>query len=302
MFTDLRSMDKYKEEDLKKSQKEPRDEFGVKIIKFFYDTESGMMFSMPYKFKCTIMTSNRATTTRRIFRILLVTILSFLIPFSYTQVNAQEQLQSSQTNFVIALVGSVSGIAGAIVGVISTVYLSPRVKEKFELREKYFVPYRKWCGEFFGEMKEFNVRYIEQRSKTPLREISDIQIILDFWSIHHVMIDAYTWIGTIIKDDEMLGHELIDLIEVVEIFWHILENNYPEELQSAESAEKFNQVLKNLTVNQRQIIAMEIRYHLAEKRDKYDVELFQRILTYLKYNIPNIGGSVRIRRTRSNQK
>ena len=35
-------MGKYTEDDLKKSQKAPRDEFGVKILNIFYDVDSGM--------------------------------------------------------------------------------------------------------------------------------------------------------------------------------------------------------------------------------------------------------------------
>jgi hypothetical protein len=62
-----------------------------------------------------------------------------------------------------------------------TVYLSPRAKENFELREKYVVPYRQWCSDFFGELKEFKVRYVEQQQS--LSEISDIQIVLDYWSL-----------------------------------------------------------------------------------------------------------------------
>ena len=36
----------YTDDDLKKSQKEPRDEFGVKVLNIFYDTESGMIFCL----------------------------------------------------------------------------------------------------------------------------------------------------------------------------------------------------------------------------------------------------------------
>lgn len=43
---DFHSMDKYTEDDLKKSQKEPRDEFGVKILNIFYDMDSGMIFCL----------------------------------------------------------------------------------------------------------------------------------------------------------------------------------------------------------------------------------------------------------------
>jgi hypothetical protein len=36
-------MGDYTEDDLKKSHNEPRDEFGVKVLKTFYDLESGTM-------------------------------------------------------------------------------------------------------------------------------------------------------------------------------------------------------------------------------------------------------------------
>ena len=45
-FMDFHSMGRYTEDDLKKSQTEPRDEFGVKVINIFYDTESGMIFCL----------------------------------------------------------------------------------------------------------------------------------------------------------------------------------------------------------------------------------------------------------------
>ena len=43
---DFHSMCKYTEDDLKKSQKEHRDEFGVKILHIFYDMDSGMIFCL----------------------------------------------------------------------------------------------------------------------------------------------------------------------------------------------------------------------------------------------------------------
>jgi Protein of unknown function (DUF4242) len=46
MFLDLHSMGRYTEDDLKKNQKEPRDELGVKVLNIFYDIDSGMMFCL----------------------------------------------------------------------------------------------------------------------------------------------------------------------------------------------------------------------------------------------------------------
>lgn len=39
-------MSRYTEDDLKKGQNEPRDEFGVKILNTFYDIDSGVMFCL----------------------------------------------------------------------------------------------------------------------------------------------------------------------------------------------------------------------------------------------------------------
>lgn len=45
-FLDFHSLDRFTEDDLKKAQKEPRDEYGVKVLNTFYDVESGMMFCL----------------------------------------------------------------------------------------------------------------------------------------------------------------------------------------------------------------------------------------------------------------
>lgn len=45
-FIDFHSMRGFIEDDLKKSQKEPRDELGVKILNIFYDLDSGTMFCL----------------------------------------------------------------------------------------------------------------------------------------------------------------------------------------------------------------------------------------------------------------
>ena len=45
-FLDFHSMGRYTEDDLKKSQKEPRDQFGGKILNVFYEVDSGMIFCL----------------------------------------------------------------------------------------------------------------------------------------------------------------------------------------------------------------------------------------------------------------
>jgi Protein of unknown function (DUF4242) len=45
-FLDFHSLGRFTEDDLKKAQKEPRDDYGVKVLNTFYDVESGMMFCL----------------------------------------------------------------------------------------------------------------------------------------------------------------------------------------------------------------------------------------------------------------
>ena len=201
---------------------------------------------------------------------------------SHKLVYAQNLSESSSVSSVDWITPIVILVAALIAGVFN-VFLTPIIKEKYELRKVYFVPYRQWCSEFFGEMKEFKVRYLKNES-TP--NVSDIQIILDYWSIHHVVADAYRWMGTIRHDDEKVGDKLEKLIEDVELFWHSLENEYPKELPSVKTALEFNMALKRLCPDQRQIIANKIRDHLSNKELVCRKEPFEEILRYIKKNIP----------------
>ena len=45
-FMDSHPMGKYTEDDLKKSQKELRDEFGVRVLNILYDMGTGMIFCL----------------------------------------------------------------------------------------------------------------------------------------------------------------------------------------------------------------------------------------------------------------
>jgi hypothetical protein len=45
-FLDFHSLDKFTEDDLKKDQDAPRDEYGVKTLNIFYAMESGIIFCL----------------------------------------------------------------------------------------------------------------------------------------------------------------------------------------------------------------------------------------------------------------
>lgn len=75
------------------------------------------------------------------------------------------------------VIGSGLTMAGIIIGTIITVCVGPWVSERFKLREIYLAPYRKWCYEFYGELDEFNRRYIDKDYEN-YSDISDIQITM----------------------------------------------------------------------------------------------------------------------------
>jgi hypothetical protein len=46
VFLDFHPIGRYTKDDLKKSQGEPRDEFGVKMLNIYYDVPPGMLFCL----------------------------------------------------------------------------------------------------------------------------------------------------------------------------------------------------------------------------------------------------------------
>ena len=45
-FIDFHAMGRYTEDDLRRSQNEPKDELGVKVLNIFYDIDSCMIFCL----------------------------------------------------------------------------------------------------------------------------------------------------------------------------------------------------------------------------------------------------------------
>jgi hypothetical protein len=178
---------------------------------------------------------------------------------------------------------------GAIIGGILTVLLGPWVAEKFKLREEYFVPFSKWCTEFYGDLWEFASRYVGQADKNYFSpsDFSDIQVILDYRSLHNALINTSTWIGKIRKEDKIAYEELKRLLETVDRFWHYLENKYPKQLPSVEGVKEFNSSLKKLSGKQRHEIAYEIRCHLDKNRREYDKNSLEKILRYFRRQVPS---------------
>lgn len=144
-----------------------------------------------------------------------------------------------------AILTSIIGIIGVIIGAVLTAWLGPWVSEKFKLREIYLAPFRKWCSKLYGELDEFNRRYLSK--DTDCLDHSSIQIIDDYRMIHEVFKDAPIWVGKVEKErkDSLVGKikskmhkdrkdiddHLKKLIDIVDRFWHELEGQYSLQLK-----------------------------------------------------------------------
>jgi hypothetical protein len=180
------------------------------------------------------------------------------------------------------IINALIGFVGAIIGGMITLLLGPWMAEKFKLREQYFVPFKKWCARFYGDLEEFNHRYI--KNSPDYTEFSDILVILDYRSLHEGLIDSSQWFGSVKRENLSVFYKLEELLETVEKFWHHLENTYPLDLQSVETTKEFNKSIKSLPNERRNEIAQSIRKHLGE--GKYNPDDINEILKYLIGQIP----------------
>jgi hypothetical protein len=169
--------------------------------------------------------------------------------------------------------------------------------EKFKIRENYIVPFLQWCTEFYGDLYEFKFRYVRKDFENlNLHKFSDIQVILDYRSLHNSLIDSYRWIGKIENEKSDVSLCLTRLQETVDKFWHRLENDYPNILPSVGDVKEFNAHIKATLsgIDQKRsteiaTIANKIRTHLLEKQregEEYAADDFKKILDYLKSKIP----------------
>jgi len=171
------------------------------------------------------------------------------------------------------------GIVGIIVGGILAHIISPYIRLRIRLAESYLAPFKEWCSSLYGELGEFNKRYLEK----DYSHISDLQIITDYRELHETLRYVSKWVG---KIEEDIKDNLLKLMEIVDPFWHDLENKYSQELPSKEDVKLFENHLKGLTSIKRQQIAQRIREHLKDKKQGYSECRIPAILDYLKKKIP----------------
>ena len=179
-----------------------------------------------------------------------------------------------------------SGIIGVVIGGILAYIVGPYFSERFKLRTElakvYLVPFRKWCSNFYGELSEFNKRYL----KGEYSHVSDLQIIVDYRDLHETLRYAPCWIGKIGKESESTRDNLWNLMEIVDIFWHSLENIYSSDLPSRDDVNLFITDIKMLPKDKRQEIAYKIREHIEDKKQNFLDAKITSILEYLENKIP----------------
>jgi len=167
------------------------------------------------------------------------------------------------------MITSIIGVAGVIIGAVLTAWLGPWVAEKFKLREIYLAPFRKWCSEFYGELDEFQRRYLPDGVN--YTEYSDVQIIDDYRAFHEVMIGSPAWVGKIEKERGELADNLKKMMDIVDSFWHKLESQYGLQLRSR---------MDIVQLSARQAVADTIRQHFVHERKSYPN--MSEVLNYLR--------------------
>lgn len=178
-----------------------------------------------------------------------------------------------------------NGVWGLIALAISaglTAWLGPWLRERFELRRIYLAPFKEWSAGLYGELYEFDERYI----KGNYSNVSDLQIIVDYRELHECLRYAPKWIGKINKRDQDVKANLWKLIQLVDVFWHCLENDHSKELPTEKEVELFEAHIKSLSNQKRQEIAQKIRDHLQRERQTYTETNIPSILGYLQEMIP----------------
>lgn len=145
-----------------------------------------------------------------------------------------------------AFVTGVFTLLGIIIGVIATIYIAPKVSEEFKLREIYLAPFRKWCSETYGELKEFYKRYLEQAHKGVPKD--HLLLILDYRELHEVLREAPRYIGKIEKDKKHNGEvakKFWALMSNVDISWHRLGAEFTFSLLAVDDVKLFEEHIKN---------------------------------------------------------
>jgi ABC-type Fe3+/spermidine/putrescine transport system ATPase subunit len=164
-------------------------------------------------------------------------------------------------------------LLGVIIGVVGTVFLAPRIREQFKLREIYLAPFRKWCADFYGELDEFYERYLSSSVKR--NNYSDVQIIDDWRALHEVVMDGPKWLARVKKEDKEIAKNFRKLLGTIDRYWHKFEEKYNVRLKN-----RFDIITLEATRRRDMANALWARKNIWKGIDK------EAILTYLWKQIP----------------
>lgn len=93
-------------------------------------------------------------------------------------------------------------IIGSLLVALIAYIISPHLSYKRELKRMYDVPFQRDMAFFYGEVLEFYKRYIKPLAENQTLNVSDVQIIDDFRSLHKSQEEFPKWLGKIEKEIE----------------------------------------------------------------------------------------------------
>lgn len=171
------------------------------------------------------------------------------------------------------LIVAITALMTAIIGGFSGFYIE-RWRNNRELDRVYLAPFRKWCAEFYDELRECTERYLV--SQIPCGQYSKIQVIDDWRALHDISTYGRGWLAKIRKENKEVAKKLEELLTRTDEFWHRLETNYQFVLENRID-------IVRLGVQRQNDIAREICNQVTSLLQRQKVN---EVLEYLEKKIP----------------
>lgn len=131
-------------------------------------------------------------------------------------------------------------IIGSLLVALIAYIISPHLSYKRELKRMYDVPFQRDMAFFYGEALEFYKRYIKPLAENQTLNVSDVQIIDDFRSLHKSQEEFPKWLGKIEKElrpwwcrllreplrkqDKEVVNGIWNILDVVDRLYHNMES------------------------------------------------------------------------------
>lgn len=187
--------------------------------------------------------------------------------------------------------------------------MTPYIKEKYKLRESFFVDYKKWCTDVSGEVLEF--KFILESLETSKQnesetskqnELSNNYLIGHFWEIHNTIRMGHKWMGKVEKDSKNIRNRLNAIfvnkkedpyeylhrfIDFVDVTWHDLKNEYIELAGTHETEADFRKILVTLSMDEDKMKEISERIILKiKKNNTLTTDNCNTIVKFLRQQVP----------------